>query len=487
MPTATQTATPTQGHATALFRSIVIAVLVGGACTSAPSAGTPAGTSGGPGASSSSPTPGASAPSSPATGPVQELRAEAVGRALTAGTYRIAAPFGVPTTITVPAGWTLDNLDQGEIFLAKGGDFLAIHIVESVFADPCESRDGPIDPPIAGPVDAVVAALAAMKHFQAGPVSNVSLGVHPGKAFELTNSFNSQVDDCYGVALLPVWTYRGGVEVWTIGGSVEKMLVIDVEGTTLVIDRGGAEVDAVAESIRFGSPTAWTPTPPTPAPTGPRLSYVALGDSILFADEGDCGGGDCTSAAVLYGEKLGAALGLPVDVHNLTMHNSLTSEGLLTYLQRGARFGRVGEDLWDTIAGADVVSVTIGFNDANNRVATQIPKITAAFEANLEGILDKIEELRAGKRTAIRVTNLYNNGGPTWTPLVEAVNAATCKVAERHGAICVDIYEAFNGADGTGDPITLHYLGPDGVHPSQAGMDAIADVLAAAGYDPLRK
>jgi lysophospholipase L1-like esterase len=138
------------------------------------------------------------------------------------------------------------------------------------------------------------------------------------------------------------------------------------------------------------------------------------------------------------------------------------------------------------IVGADVVSVTIGFNDADNSSATAIPTITKTFEENLEGILDRIQELRAGKRTAIRVTNLYNNGGPGWAALVEAVNAVTCRVAERHDAICVDVYKAFNGPDGTTDPLALHYLGPDGVHPSQAGMNVIADALAAAGYEPLR-
>lgn len=429
------------------------------------------------------PSPAAPSPSASAT----KLNESHVEQALTAGTYEIGAPFGVPTTFSVPAGWRVTNLDQGDITLASGDTWLVIDIVESVFADPCESRDGPIDPPVGSTVREIVEALINMKGFKSGPISDFSLGAHAGKAFELANSIDTHDIDCYGVALLPIWTYRGGTEVWTAGGLVEKMWVIDVEGTPLVIDRGGPGVDPVAESIRFGSPTAWTPPPSTPAPTGQRISYVALGDSLLFADENDCGGGGCTSAAVLYGEAMAAELGIPVHTHNLTMHNDLTTVGLRVYIERGAKFGRVGEDLWDAVTGADVISLTIGFNDANDPNPSAIPEITKAYEENLERVLTKVESLRDDKPTAIRVTNLYNNGGPNWAPLVEAMNDVACDIAARHDAICVDLYAAFNGADGLTDPVPLGYFGPDGTHPSQLGMDVIAAALDAAGYEELQE
>ena len=476
------TPTPGSSRRTALpGAAIVAAMLIVGACgTASPPSGTPT--------FRPSPVSGSS-PTAPVASPdaaLTQLDASDVGRPLAAGTYHVGVPFGVPTSFSIPAGWSVGNLDQGDISLGSGNSWLVIDIVQSVFADPCESRDGPIDPPVGSTVDAVVGALSAMKGFTAGPIGDVALGAHAGKAFELRNSIDTHNTDCYGVATLPMWTYRGGTEVWTIGGQLEQMWVLEVQGTPLVVDRGGPGADEVAESLRFASPTAWTPAMPTPAPTGPRLSYVALGDSLLFADESDCGGGGCTSATVLYGEAMAAELGIPVDVHNLTMHNSLTTEGLRVYIERGAKFGRVAEDLWDAVAGADVVSVTIGFNDANNPNPTVIPTITKAYEADLERVLAKIEELRAGKPTAIRVTNMYNNGSRYWTPLVEAMNDVACDVAVRHDAICVDIYAAFNGPDGSTDPVPLGYFGPDGTHPSQKGMDVIAAALAAAGYEPLR-
>ena len=415
--------------------------------------------------------------------PSTALGSADVGRSLAAGTYQVGDPFGVPTTIQVPGGWKLDNLDQGDIYLSSADAWIVIDILENLFADPCQSSGGPIQPPVPPTVDAIVAGFQGMTGFTAGPVSDLAVGARAGKAFDLQNAIHTGSADCYQIDLLPMWTNRAGSEQWTVGGSREQMWVIDVEGTPVVVDRGGTDVDPVAESIRFGSPVAWTTPTPTPAPTGPGLSYVALGDSLLFAAEQDCDG--CTSGAVLYGERMATDLGVPVEVHNLTMHNGLTSPMLLEYFERGVKLGRDPEDLFTAVADADVISVTIGFNDASTPDPNNIPPLRKAYEANLDGILSRIVELRAGKPTALRVTNIYNNGGAPWTAVVEAMNEVACDVAQRHGAACVDLYAPFMGPDGLG-PVQSGYLGADMTHPSQRGMEVIADALVGAGYGPLR-
>ena len=417
-----------------------------------------------------------------ATAQPQSLGTADIGRPLTAGTYQVGDPFGIPTTITIPEGWKLDDVDQGRVYFSSADPWIVIDILENVFADPCQSAGGPIQPPVAPTVDAIVASLTGMTGFTAGPVSDLDLGEHAGKAFDLQNAINTGSARCYQIDLLPMWTSRGGNEEWTIGGFKEHMWVVDVDGTPVVMDRGGAGVDEVAESIRFGSPVAWTAPPPTPTPTGSRLSYVALGDSLLFAAEEDCDG--CTSAAVLYGQGMETDLGIPVDVHNLTMHNGLTSPMLLDYFERGVKLGRDPEDLFTAVAAADIISLTIGFNDASTPDPNSIPGLRTRYEADLDGILSRIAELRGGKPTAIRVTNIYNNGGAAWTEVVQAMNDVACEVAVRHNADCVDIYGPFMGPDGLG-PIDAGYLGPDTTHPSQRGMEVIADALFEAGYAPL--
>ena len=222
---------------------------------------------------------------------------------------------------------------------------------------------------------------------------------------------------------------------------------------------------------------AVVPTPsPVATPSTPHLTYVALGDSLLFAAEEDCEG--CTSAAVIYGRQVQEARGVPVEVHNLTMHNSLDSGGLRRYLEQGAKIGRIGEDAFRAVASADIISVTIGFNDFGSPTAT--PVVTT-FAANLDAILGRIDALREGKPTTVLVTQIYNNGGADWTPLVEAQNEVICELAAKHDAVCVDIYHPFNGPDGNASPAALGYLGADQTHPSQRGMEVIADAMAASG------
>src|SRR4051794_26179314 len=231
----------------------------------------------------------------------------------------------------------------------------------------------------------------------------------------------------------------------------------------------------------------------------PHLTYVALGDSLLFALAKDCEG--CSSATIAYGTRLATDLGRPVEVHNLTMHNGLNSAGLRSYLENNTAAGSALEEVVTAVSGADIVTITIGFNDIAFDDGAGAAALVKAFEANLDVILDRVVAARTGRPTILRVTEIYNNGiapkpaedpdGPGtgvsfWKPIVEAQNAAICRSAVRHDAICVDIYHAFNGPKGLGSPAALGYLGADGTHPSQKGQDAIAATLIASGYAPLK-
>jgi lysophospholipase L1-like esterase len=239
-------------------------------------------------------------------------------------------------------------------------------------------------------------------------------------------------------------------------------------------------------------------SPPASA-TESGLSYVALGDSLLYALSTDCDG--CTSAVAGYGAAIAADLKISVVVHNLTMHNGLTSSGLLGYLENGASLGLFSEDAFTAVSGADIVTVSIGFNDIPFDGLGRLDELVAAFEANLDGIVSRIEALRAGKPTLVRLIEIYNNGiGPTpasdmdgpgtgtsvWKPIVEAQNKAICRVAKKHEVECVDIYRPFNGQDGALSPGANGLLGADGVHPSQKGQDTIEAALIATGWDSLR-
>jgi lysophospholipase L1-like esterase len=277
----------------------------------------------------------------------------------------------------------------------------------------------------------------------------------------------------------------------------------------------GMLIGASLVLVTQGLGLAQSAVPGSPAASGPAFwSYVALGDSLLYALAEDCSG--CTSAAVLYGDHITADTGVPVEVHNLTMHNGSTSSMLLGAISADAPIGRDAEHARTAIGGADIISVTIGYNDAiSDALFASFTAGTCGgpdnvdcyldtvplLESNMDAILTEIDTLRAGRPTAVRVTNLYNNlipepgqaepygdppgfGASVWKRFTETQNDAICRMAEQHGATCVDIYHAFNGPDGTASSFPL--LGPDLTHPNQSGQETIAATLAAAGHAPLR-
>jgi len=47
----------------------------------------------------------------------------------------------------------------------------------------------------------------------------------------------------------------------------------------------------------------------------------------------------------------------------------------------------------------------------------------------------------------------------------------------------VSTYDVFNGIDHDEDPRTKGWIGPDGIHLSDEGEQAVADALAASGFD----
>lgn len=247
-------------------------------------------------------------------------------------------------------------------------------------------------------------------------------------------------------------------------------------------------------------PTASAASAASPAPSITGLSLVGLGDSLPGALGCDP---PCRSFVEVYGELAAKGLGQDVHVTNLATNDSLKSYGLLQRIQGRPEFQ-------SALASADLITVTIGTNDWQGPCSWQghascLAQGMATVETNLDDILTEIESIRAGKPTALRVTTYYDGyvGKPdtaaNWGFVGSAKNLATfhtefkqalrdfnamiCRVARTHGAVCVDLLPAFNGAAGDADADPL--LGADHWHPSQSGHELIAKTIAAAGFAPL--
>ena len=206
-----------------------------------------------------------------------------------------------------------------------------------------------------------------------------------------------------------------------------------------------------------------------------------------------------------YAAGLSGSLDRPVTVDNLAVPGAEVAQ-LLAQVQ-----GFAGPR--EAIAAADVVVVTIGFNDLPfNRlddpckVAPAYPvidwkalttecmdRVTGEFSADLDAVMREITSLRAGAPTTLLLTTVYDsvlgdNVDPTWDspdavePAVYAADAyqrATCAAAETYGAACVDTYHVINGPDGR-TPAGPFLVPADYTHLGQPGHDAFAAALLAA-------
>ena len=271
-----------------------------------------------------------------------------------------------------------------------------------------------------------------------------------------------------------------------------------------------ARVETTPTSPPVSQSTSLAPS--TSATTIPNASWhlVAVGDSIPFGGQ-DCGG--CEAFPQLFGEWIKNTTGKTVDVSNLTQHNNLTAARMAVELPQSWR-----KPIRDALRQADIITVTIGHNDTpwnavddacdqahgffdgntsaswDILVGPCLDTEVARYRKNLDAILTEITALRAGQPTAIRLTTQYADipGDPCCPPeatkasttVKDAFNTAACEVAAQHDVVCIDVYHAFNGPDGSQDAGPL--LGPDHTHPSAAGQQRIADLLEAAGLAPLQ-
>jgi lysophospholipase L1-like esterase len=261
--------------------------------------------------------------------------------------------------------------------------------------------------------------------------------------------------------------------------------------------------------------TACSPQPGVPraSPAPAPFVLTVIGDSIPFNAPDDCSG--CTGFVDTVADALRSALDRDVVVRNASRHD-------------GARTHDIVDQLIDdraiisSLPDADVVLVSFGFNDQPpywfggppcqtvnetddeaawvNAIATTttecIDSTTATLRTQARTALTRLRELAPD--AGIGVLNSYNAwigwAGETRYPdaadnvaeqtayALDTWSSSLCAEAQRIDATCVDIYHAFNGADGM-DPAGA-LLADDYTHPSQQGNDLIARVLLDSGLWP---
>jgi lysophospholipase L1-like esterase len=285
-------------------------------------------------------------------------------------------------------------------------------------------------------------------------------------------------------------------------GDTDAAVASSNVATTSSVAKTTADNVAVATTATHSSTTVEMPIPSVH--DTPGLSLVVIGDSLPFGGH-FCGG--CRDVGEIYGEMVQAATRETVTVANRSSDQGIESKQLLQAV-------RTDEAMRTALAGADIVVVSSGHNDTPWNVAddpcdgpkmfeqsdwnSYTPECSSAAAAQyrplLDGVLDEIATLREGKPTAVRVLTFYNDlvGLPDFLPgnetasvnVIDAFDTVICGAAAAHEAVCVDVYHAFNGADGRQPAGDL--LEDDYTHPNQTGHQKMAELLFAAGMAPLQ-
>lgn len=228
-----------------------------------------------------------------------------------------------------------------------------------------------------------------------------------------------------------------------------------------------------------------------PAHAAYPLRIAALGDSITFQ----------WTIHPAYEVHVERDLGRAADSRNFGFPGR-TSGGLVAALQTDA-------DMRATVAAADIVTVEIGFNDFNYARMDYLAgacggadgqdclrQTVADFALNWDALLAEIDALVGDRAVAVRAQDIYypvaaidqQGASPPFATLngyLTEMNAHIhASAAAADNVRVAAVHDAYNGADGAGDPIARGYI-DDLVHPNGAGSIVIADLLRGLGYTPL--
>lgn len=235
------------------------------------------------------------------------------------------------------------------------------------------------------------------------------------------------------------------------------------------------------------------------------VTVAALGDSIAYDSPQTCP--DCTGFVEGFAQAIAAERGVGYEVTNRSRDDAADAADI----REQVRSGYVD----NVIGGSDFVIVSVGYNDlppygdtsacyavergtpeavvaalretTPDCIAHQTADSAKELAGVLVGIRERVPEAEifvitpyntwAGSSSAVPPQDLQV-ANETILSALEAWRAAACDVAAAADARCVDLLVPFNGADGTQPAGDL--LGPDGIHPSQAGNDLVRDLLLDA-------
>lgn len=135
--------------------------------------------------------------------------------------------------------------------------------------------------------------------------------------------------------------------------------------------------------------------------------------------------------------------------------------------------------------------------------------MVSTFQSNWDAITVEIISRRAPSNTILRTMDIYNpwvradkakntvadakepiqSRGDDFQVLkyyIDQLNGHTASASNSNSVPYARVYLLFNGINGDEDPIAKGYIHTDGLHPSDTGVQSVADLLRGFGYAPFR-
>ena len=172
--------------------------------------------------------------------------------------------FPVPFTLQLPSRWSQyggsEQTSRGlvDMVMTRDADntpaYVSVFVPINAFTDPCQTTDGPMQPPVGPTVDDLTLALTHAAGMRASQVRDVTIDGYHGKQFLLDNNLNSGPAP---MTWLYQWTFdaaRSGDVQETpaegLAGAEQDIAILDVDGTRVLILGWtiGSRLDEVAET-----------------------------------------------------------------------------------------------------------------------------------------------------------------------------------------------------------------------------------------------
>jgi lysophospholipase L1-like esterase len=121
-----------------------------------------------------------------------------------------------------------------------------------------------------------------------------------------------------------------------------------------------------------------------------------------------------------------------------------------------------------------------------------IQEVFSIYRTDTEEIIAEIISLRRPSEALIRIMDTWQlkvsetketGSFEMYNAYWREANAHIVEVATSYGIPVARIFDAFMGEGGVEDPRDLGYVGSDGLHPIQDGIDLMAEIFRNLGYD----